>query len=103
MVVKTQGRGREFVGLEVGANNVRRFFPREERVIELELDHLQIRCGLEPEFWDGRPEIRDPRLGAWLEQKNFQGKLGNAPAPLAMIPAGRNAFRLRPIGMHGRA
>ncbi len=99
MVVRAQSKGRAFIGLQVGEHNVRRYFSREIAVIELQLDHLAIQCGLAPEFWDGRPEICDPRLGAWLEAKNFYGKLGEAPMALAMIPSGKNAFRLRPIAL----
>lgn len=97
MMVKTQSKGRELVGLQVGASNARRYFSRDTSVIELQLDHLQIQCGLKPEFWDGHPEIRDPRLCAWLELKNFHGKAGDSPVPLAMIPSGPNSFRLQPI------
>lgn len=101
MVVKTHNKGREVLGLEVGASNARRYFPKEASVIELELDHLRIQCGLTPEFWDGQPEIRDPRLCAWLKLKNFNGKVGDSPVPLAMIPAGPNSFRLQPIALRG--
>ncbi len=97
MVVRTQSKGREFTGLHVGADNVRRYFPRGIAVIELQLDHLEIQCGLAPDFWEGQPEIRDPRLSAWLEAKNFRGKPGEAPVTLALIPSGKNSFRLHPI------
>lgn len=103
MVVKTQNKGREVVGLQVGASNARRYFPKDASVIELQLDHLQISCGLKPEFWDGEAEIRDPRLCAWLELKNFHGKVGETPAPLAMIPSGKNSFRLQPLALRAHA
>jgi hypothetical protein len=66
------------------------------------LDHLQIQCGLAPDFWKGHTEIRDPRLCAWLESKNFHGRPGDAPIPLAMIPSGKNCFRLQPIAKNRR-
>jgi hypothetical protein len=97
MVVKTQCKGHAYTGVEVGAGNVRRYFSREIDVIELHLDHLLIQCGLNPDFWLGQTEISDPRLSAWLESKNFNGRPGDAPIPLAMIPAGKNCFRLQPI------
>jgi hypothetical protein len=103
MVVKAQNKGREITGLQVGANNVRRYFPKDTAVIELQLDHLQIQCCLAPDFWQDQPEIRDPRLGAWLESKNFHERPCQAPVPLAMIPAGKNTFRLRPIAANGYA
>jgi len=97
MVVKTHRKGREFTGVEVGADNVSRYFSKESAVIELLLDHVQIQCGLNPRFWQGETEIRDPRLCVWLQSKNFNGKPGDGPIPLALIPSGKNCFRLQPI------
>jgi hypothetical protein len=102
MVVKTRRKGREITGVEVSALNVRRYFPRDAAEIELLLDHLQIRCGLGADFWQGYSEIRDPRLCAWLEAKNFHGRPGEAPLALALIPSGKNCFRLRPLAPHHR-
>jgi hypothetical protein len=97
MVVKTHRTGRKLTGVEVGAMNVRRYFPRETTEIELFLDHLRIQCGLDPGFWKGESEIHDPRLCAWLEAVNFNERPGDPPIPLALIPSGKNCFRLRPI------
>jgi hypothetical protein len=102
MVVKTQSKGREFIGLQVGVRNARRYFSKDIPEIELQLDHLQIQCGLAPCFWQDRPEIRDPRLCAWLESKNFNEKPGRTAIPMAMIPSGKNSFRLQPLAAHGR-
>ncbi len=101
MVVRTQSKGRQITGLQVGVNNVRRYFPKGAAVIEIQLDHLQILCSLEPAFWQDEPEIHDPRLSAWLASKNFHEKPSRTPVPLAMIPNGKNSFRLRPISMNG--
>ncbi len=95
MVVKTQCEGHAFTGVDVGAANVRRYFPRELEDIELRLDHLLILFSLPPGFWNGHPEIRDPRLFLWLESKNFSGSPGKTPLPLALIPSGKNSFRLQ--------
>ena len=84
-------------GLHVGDGNVQRLFPPDVPNVELELDHLRIVCTLEREFWEGRPEIHDERLVAWLESKQMSGKLASMPAPVAMIPAGEHAFRLLPL------
>jgi hypothetical protein len=103
MVVKTQCKGRGLTGLHVGITNVRRYFPREMAVIELQLDHLQIQCGLNPGFWKDEPEIFDPRLCAWLESKHFHTKPDRTPVPLALIPAGNNCFKLQPVRLNGQA
>src|SRR5271157_2867413 len=97
MVVKTQSKGLGVTGLHVGASNVRRYFPKNISSIELQLDHLQIQCGLKPNFWRGEPEIFDPRLCAWLEARHMHTKLDRTPVPLAMIPAGKNSYRLQPV------
>jgi hypothetical protein len=95
MVVKTQLEGSEVTGLHVGARNVRRYFPKGIRVIELELDGLQIQCGLPPEFWNGRPEIHDPRLCEWLDFKVVHRLGERKQVKLAMMPTGKSVFRLR--------
>jgi hypothetical protein len=97
MMVKTQSKGHGVTGLHVGTDNVRRYFPEGTQNIELQLGHLRIQCGLKPDFWQGQPEIYDPRLCAWLESKNLHGASNRAPVPLAMIPAGDNSFQLQPI------
>jgi hypothetical protein len=97
MVVKTQSKGHGLTGLHVGASNVRRYFPKDTSVIELQLDHLQIQCGLEPNFWQDQPEIHDPRLNAWLESKRMKGKSNQSSLLLAMSPAGKNSFKLQPV------
>ena len=101
MVVKTQSKGRGITGLHVGVNNVRRYFPKQVEAIELQLDHLHIQCGLSPDFWQGQPEIFDPRLCAWLEAKHLHGKCDRGSIPLAMIPSGKNSFRLQPVHQNG--
>jgi hypothetical protein len=103
MLVKIQNRGSSVTGLNVGATNVRRYFPKQMSAIEFQLDHLQIECGLKPEFWQGDGEIHDPRLCAWLELKNSAGLPRRTPAPLAMVRSGKNCFRLQPIAVNGRA
>ena len=97
MVVKTQSKGRGNTGLNVGASNVERYFPRGVQSVELQLDHLQIQCDLAPDFWQGQPEIYDPRLCAWLESKHLGTKPGKGPIPLALIPAGKNSFRIKTV------
>jgi hypothetical protein len=91
MVVKAQYDGTHVSGLYVGVNNVRRYFSRRIQVIELQLDHLQIQCGLTPRFWEGQPEIHDPRLSLWLESKQLHDRPCRTPVPLAMIPSGKLA------------
>jgi hypothetical protein len=85
------------VGLHIGAKNVKQYFPRHLQLVELELDHLLIICGLEPSFWQDRPEIFDLRLSSWLEAKRRSGKLTSTKASLAMIPRGEHLFRLQMI------
>jgi len=98
MVVKTQSNGHGVTGLHVGSHNVRRYFPKGIKNIELQLGHLRIQCGLKPDFWQGQPDIYDPRLCAWLESKNLHGT-ANRTVPLAMIPADDKSFQLQPVSV----
>jgi hypothetical protein len=95
MVVTTQDNGRELVGLRVGAANVRKYFPKDMVAVELQLGDLRIQCSLSPEFWNGHPEIHDPRLGAWLKFKVSRTRSNRKPVALAMEQAGANAFTVR--------
>jgi hypothetical protein len=97
MVVTTQENGREVVGLRVGAANVRRYFPRNMRAVEFLLGDLRIECNLPPGFWNGHPEILDPRLGAWLRFKVSRTRANRKPVALAMEKAGANTFTLRSL------
>jgi hypothetical protein len=98
MVVKTNSERRGLTGLHVGNGNVQQLFPPDVPSVELELDHLKIVCTLQPEFWEGEPEIHDERLNSWLEAKRMNGKLAPSPAPVALIQTGDHAFRLMPLG-----
>ena len=97
MVVKAQSKGRGLSGLHVGTDNVRRYFPKNVSTIELQLDHLRIQCGLAPDFWQGQPEIYDPRLCAWLESKHMHGSRDRNPVSLSMIPAGNTHSAFNPF------
>jgi hypothetical protein len=96
MLVTSQCNGSRVIGLYVGADNVRRYFPKQVSTIELQLDHLRIECGLTPGFWESKPEIHDPRLCLWLESKHLQRKESRSPMSLAMTPSGEHSFTLGP-------
>ena len=97
MVVQTQDKRPGVVGLHIGKVNVRKHFPRDMQLIELELDHLRIACPLKPSFWHDDPEIHDFRLSSWLESKRTSGRLSSPSAPVALIPCGAHSFRLQLI------
>lgn len=93
MVVEIQSKERGEIGLRVGRKNVRRYFSSKPPAIDLELDHLQIQCELNPDFWRDRPEINDPRLSSWLRAKYPRGRQRGVMA-LNLVPAGEKLFRL---------
>jgi hypothetical protein len=95
MLVQMQSKGRDILGLHIGKGNVRRHFPVSLQTIELELDHLRIRCDLQSSFWRDRPEITDPRLCAWLIAKRSRLDAGYAPEKVVMMRAGKASFRLQ--------
>jgi hypothetical protein len=92
MVVTSQCTGSRVTGLYVGTSNVRRYFSKRVKQIELQLDHLRIECGLGPDFWQGQPSIHDPRLCIWLESKHHDRS--RTPVRLLLTPSGINSFIL---------
>lgn len=97
MMVYTLSRNHGITGLLVGSDNVRRYFPREITAVVLHLGHLHIQCELAPDFWHDCPEIYDARLSAWLESIHLHRRGDRASIPLAMIPAGVNAYCLQAL------
>lgn len=98
MLVQVQQNGRSITGLNIGANNVRRFFPRRCSSVDLQLDHLQIQCELRPDFWKNEPQISDPRLSAWLEAKNLRDPKTRTPIFIALVRSDKRSFRLQLVG-----
>lgn len=96
MIVEAKSKGPGHCGLHIGAENVRRYFPQASSSIELQLGHLKIQCELEPGFWQGEPDIYDPRLCAWIESRHMHGNRDRSSVLLALVPAGENAYRLMP-------
>jgi hypothetical protein len=96
MLVKTHRNGRDHLGLNIGTANARRYFRKRTPTIDLRLDDLEIQCPLPPDFWDGRPEIHDPRLSEWLEFKVGRGRSGRDPMLLTMVPSGSDRFVVIP-------
>jgi len=94
MVVQIQRSGRSVTGLHIGSGNVRRYFPKSNQSVDLELGHLLIRCNLQPGFWLNEPQISDPRLSAWLEAKEPEGKTRSGRLQMSLIPVKGESFRL---------
>lgn len=96
MLVKTYKDGLSRTGLHIGEANAQRYFSRLRPSIELRLDDLHIQCTLTPDFWQGRPEIHDPRLSEWLEFKLARRGQGREPILLNLLSSGAGKFELRP-------
>lgn len=103
MVVRTKENGHEVIGLRVGAANVRRFFTKDQHDVELRIGDLRIQCTLPPGFWDGDPEIHDPRLCDWLQYNASLEISHRKPIALTMVPTGTNSFSLNPLTLRRRA
>ncbi len=102
MVVRTQSNGRDNFGLRVGSSNARRYFPRTMSAVELRLDDLQIQCRLPASFWNGQPEIFDPRLCEWLKFKVLRERRDSHPIALHMVQSGTDSFTLQSISASPR-
>jgi len=92
MIVRMQSKGRLITGIRMRISDARRHFPSHMKAVDLELDHLRIRCDLHASFWLDQPQISDPRLCAWLEEKVFWSKLPSTD--LRMVRIG-DSYRLQ--------
>ena len=99
MIVTTQSNGREVTGLRVSERSAQRYFSKRAGAVELQLGDLQIQCKLPPDFWQGQPEIHDPRLCEWLKYKVFQEPTNRKPITLAMVQSGKNSFSLQSMSL----
>jgi hypothetical protein len=97
MRVKTYRYGLARTGLQVSEANVRRYFSKLSPSIELRLDDLHIQCTLGADFWQGSPQIHDPRLSEWLEFKVARRATEHDPLSVVLIPLGTGAFVVQPV------
>ncbi len=88
MIVRMQNQGHSIIGIRMEMADAQSFFPSDVKTLDLELDHLQIRCDLKTTFWLDQAEISDPRLSAWLEEKFYWRKLPNSPISVEMVRTG---------------
>ena len=96
MIVTMQSEGHFITGIRIGVSDARRFFPGGLNSVDLELDHLRIRCGVRPNARPDQVEISDPRLSAWLEEKVYWRKLPDTPVSVELVKCG-NSYRLQLI------
>jgi hypothetical protein len=94
MIASMQSQGRSITGIRIGTSEARRNFPHGAKAIDLELDHLCIRCDLHTNSLRDRTEISDRRLCAWLEEKFYWQKLPPSPVAVEMVRSG-NSYRLQ--------
>ncbi len=96
MIFEADCKGSVVTGLRLGRESGGTLFGSRPGMLELELDHLRISCGLPAGFWNGEGEIRDRRLCGWLElKKQREGAVG--AMSVTLTPAGENAFRVKPV------
>jgi hypothetical protein len=96
MIFEADCKGNVVTGLRLGRESEGALFGTRPGVIELELDHLRIACGLPAGFWNGEGLIRDRRLCNWLELKR-QREGGAGALAVMLTPASDNAFHVKPV------
>ena len=96
MIVKMQSNGHSITGIHMGVSDAQRFFPPGITSVDLELDHLRIRCKLRSDKIHDRAEISDPRLTAWLNEKYYWQKLPRTPVSVELSRSGKS-YRLQVI------
>lgn len=94
MEVKAWAGGSGTFGIRVGYDNRDRYFHREWKRIEVELDGESHSIALTGGFWNKCPEFRSPVIRDWLRARKFlKWEKGNPPA-FELLPLGGARFRL---------
>lgn len=96
MIASLQNHGHSIAGIRIGISDAKQHFPEGAECVDLELDHLRIRCELHTDLWGNRAEISDPRLRAWLEEKFYWQKLPTFPVSVELIRSGES-YRLHVV------
>ncbi len=84
-------------GIRVGLPNVRQYFRRSWRTIEVEIDSLNRTFRLSRTFWTTCPEFRGKVIGAWLTKNKLAPWPRGKPPQVELVPLGGNRFRLRKV------
>ena len=89
----------DVTGLHVGASNVRRYFPRNARLSSCIwiISRYSVGSGLTFRRTSPRFSTRDLCM---VGVQDYHTRADHAPIPLAMIPAGKNSFRIRPVSFN---
>jgi len=69
--------------------------------VELQLGDLHIQCKLSSMFWEGKPEIHDPRLCQWLKYKIFREGRKADPLTFSLVQSGVESFAVEPMARRG--
>ena len=94
MRVKMRSDGHAITGIQIPVSDAHRLFPGGLQSIDLQLDHLRIRCDLLDKFWLDEMEISDPRLAAWLQEKFYWQKDRKNLESIEMVEDG-DSYRLQ--------
>jgi hypothetical protein len=81
-------------GIRVGSENADRYFAKEWKFVDVDLDGQYHRVRLRGTFWGKCPELRGAAFGDWLLQHGLVPWPRGNPPRLELIPVEGNKFRL---------
>jgi len=81
-------------GVRVGASNAAKFFKREWKSIQVEIDGEFHEFRLPDTFWTTCPEFRGNVVKKWLLRHGLAPWPYKKPPRLEVVPLGGNRFRL---------
>ena len=81
-------------GIRVGKPNVLRYFTKENRTIQVEIDGQFHDFPLSDAFWNQCPEFRGPFIRQWLQQNGLAVWPKGRPPRFELTPLGENRYRL---------
>ena len=94
MDVKAWASGSGTFGIRIGNDNRDRYFRREWKQIEVEMDGELHSIPLTAGFWKKCPEFRSPAIREWLRARRLLKWEKGSPPSFELISLGGARFRL---------
>jgi hypothetical protein len=81
-------------GVRLGSKNADRYFAKEWKFVDVDLDGQYHHVRLSDTFWEKCPELRAAAFGGWLLRRGLLSWRRGNPPKLELIPVEGNKFRL---------
>jgi len=84
-------------GIRISKKDRDKYFRREWKFIEIDLESEVVRVELSNSFWRNCTELRSSKIGKWLLDRDYAPWSKGNPPKLELIPVSERRFKLNPL------